>query len=333
VVSVLLPARDAARTVGRALRSVLRSRAVALEVVAVEHGSRDGTPAVLAAIAAREERVRIVRAPAELSLAAALELGRGVCQAPLIARMDADDIMHPHRLAADVRCLTAAPGLAAISSRVKLIPKNGTTAGMRAYVAWQNAILTPAEHQREIWIEQPLCHPATTFRASALAAVGGWRDAACPEDYDLFLRLALQGHAVEKRPAIHHAWRQHAQTSMRWPRDAFARRKAMALVERFGIDERPVVIAGAGKEGGRMGRALSAAGVRPAAFLDVAARRIGRTRHGAAVLPASELGRLPAVFPGVFVIAAVGTSGSRGVVRAELAAAGFIEGEDCVVVA
>lgn len=332
-VSVLLPARDAAATLGVAVRSVLRSRGVRLELVAVEHGSGDDTPALLERFAATDGRLRVLRLPATVPFVEALEAGRKLCRAALIARMDADDVMHPDRLAADVARLRSDASLAAVASRAKLIPRHRTTAGLRAYVAWQNAVLTPDEHAREIWIEQPVCQPATTFRAAVLDEVGGYRDAGCPEDYDLFLRLATGGWRLEKRLEVHHAWRRHALSSSRWPRDAFAKRKARALVERFHVDERPLLVAGAGKEGGRIGRALLELGATPAAFLDVAPWRIGRSRHGAPVLPASELAGLRARHPDAFVVAAVGTSGSRGVVRGQLAAAGFAEGIDCVVVA
>ena len=328
---MLLPVRNAAATLAVALRSVLHSRGVALEAVCVDHESTDRTSEILARLG-RDGRVRIVDGRGAPDVAAALERGRLHCRAPLLARMDADDVMHPDRLAADVAWLTARPALAAVASRCKLIPKGRTTPGLRAYVAWQNACLSIEEHAREIWIEQPLCQPATTFRAAALEDIGGYRSGPFPEDYELFLRLAVAGRAIEKRPALHHAWRQHARSSTRFDRDALASIKAKALCARFQLEQRAVFIAGAGKEGGRIARALIACGVHPQGFLDVAERRIGRVRHGVTVLDAREL---PSVRTNerAFVVAAIGTSGARGVVRAQLAGAGFVEGSDCVVVA
>jgi glycosyltransferase involved in cell wall biosynthesis len=331
MVSVLMPVRDAAVTVGRALRSVLRSRSVELEVVCVDHGSRDATPQILRHLG-RDARVRIVDGSSATDVAGALEMGRALCAGPFIARMDADDVMHPARLAADCAWLQDQPSLAAVACRTKLIPKGRSTAGLRAYVAWQNACLSQGEHARDIWIEQPVCQPATTFRAQALADLGGYHSGPFPEDYELFLRLAVAGAGIEKRPAVQHAWRQHAATSSRFDRDVLAVLKARALVARFQLKERDVYIAGAGKEGGRIARALMASGKAPAAFLDIATRRIGRVRHGVAVLDARELPSLRAR-AGAFIIAAIGTSGARGVVRAQLADAGFVETVDCVVVA
>lgn len=331
-----MPAKNASSTIGRALASVLASRDVSFEVVVVEHASVDDTRAIVDAIAMRDARVRVVAADMSFSLSSALWLGIAECRAPVIARMDADDIMHPARLAADVAYLREHPHTDVVSCRVQLFPRRDVGHGMRAYVAWQNSVLDAESHAREIWIEQPICQPATTIRSAVLRDVGGWRDGPFPEDYDLFLRLAARGHVIEKRAAVHHAWRMHAnqvtRTDPRYARDRHAELKVRALVERFAIDKRPVCIAGAGKEGGRIGRALVAARITPALYFDVAPARIGRVRHGARVQPSSTMGDVRRELPRAFVIAAVGTSGARGVVRAEIARAGFVEGEDFVVV-
>ena len=92
-------------------------------------------------------------------------------------------------------------------------------------------------------------------------------------------------------------------------------------------------IAGAGKEGGRVGRVLLALGRAPDLYFDVDPKRIGRVRHGARVIAAAGLGAHRAREPRGVVIAAVGTSGTRTIVRSQLAQAGFVEGETAFVVA
>ncbi|MBI1948462.1 MAG: glycosyltransferase [Deltaproteobacteria bacterium] len=338
-VSVLLPIRDAERTLAVALRSTLRSRGVDLEVVAVLHGCRDRSGEVLARLAGRDRRVVVVEADAAQPLGGALELGRARCRAPWIARMDADDVMHPDRLAADVLWLAERPRTGAVGCRVRLAPRrvqaDGRHVGLVAYLAWQNAAQTALEHERELWIEQPLCQPATTFRGNALAAVGGWRAVPAPfaEDYDLYLRLACAGWSLEKRAALQHAWRVHGRTTSKLSRDHLAVLKAGYLAARFGLGARPVIVCGAGKEGRRIARALAAHGVEPAAFVDVAPDKVGRLRRGLVVRHADELGALHQELAGAFALGAVGTSGARGVVRAALERAGFVEGESFVVVA
>ncbi|HEY4223204.1 MAG TPA: glycosyltransferase family A protein, partial [Myxococcota bacterium] len=150
-VSVLMPVRNAATTLPVALRSVLRSRSIDLELVVVEHASTDDTRAILARFAACDARVHVVDAPASVDVAGALEIGRALCAAPFLARMDGDDVMHPDRLRAHVEHLTRHPTTAAIASRAKLIPRARARGSLASYVAWQNATISVDDHAREIW--------------------------------------------------------------------------------------------------------------------------------------------------------------------------------------
>ncbi len=65
-VAVLMPARDAARTVRAAAASILRQTERDLSVVCVDDGSTDETPAVLARLAERDRRVVVVPGPGEV---------------------------------------------------------------------------------------------------------------------------------------------------------------------------------------------------------------------------------------------------------------------------
>jgi glycosyltransferase involved in cell wall biosynthesis len=100
-VGVVLPVYDAARTVTRAVRSVLRQRGVDVRVVAVDHGSRDGSAAALRAMAADDDRIwvtTLVRGPRE-PLSATRPLNAGFAEAvrrlpdAWIMRLDADDVL------------------------------------------------------------------------------------------------------------------------------------------------------------------------------------------------------------------------------------------------
>ncbi|MBP2315336.1 glycosyltransferase [Azospirillum soli] len=62
-VSVLIPARNEEATIGAAVEAVLASRDVALEVVVLDDHSTDATATVVEAIARRDPRVRLERAP------------------------------------------------------------------------------------------------------------------------------------------------------------------------------------------------------------------------------------------------------------------------------
>jgi len=63
LVSILIPARDEAANIEPCLRAALASRDVPIEVVVMDDGSRDGTGAIVAALAAEDERLGLLTAP------------------------------------------------------------------------------------------------------------------------------------------------------------------------------------------------------------------------------------------------------------------------------
>jgi glycosyltransferase involved in cell wall biosynthesis len=326
--SVLLPYRDAAATIDEAVDGILAEADVDLELVAIDDGSRDDGAARLAALAARHRQVRAISAaPASgsLGVAGALMRGLAVARAPLIGRMDADDVSVPGRLARQVAALAAAPDVAVIGTRVEAFPDAIVGAGLRRYVAWQNELLTPADHRRELFVESPLCHPSVVLRCAALAAVGGWRDGDFPEDYDLWLRLDQAGFGLAKLPEVLLRWRHRegraTYTDPRYAAARFPHVKAGPLAHRLRVLGRPFVIWGAGPTGKRLARALEPHGARPSAFVDIDPRKVGGRARGA---PVREPGTLVA---GVeTVVVAVGAEGARALIRAHLTEWGFVEG-------
>ena len=121
-VAVLMPARDAARTVRAAAVSILRQTERDLALVCVDDGSTDATAEVLhAARRARPARSCVVRGPGE-GIARALNRGLAACDAAVVARMDADDLAHPERLALQLEALAADPALAAVGLAGAALP-------------------------------------------------------------------------------------------------------------------------------------------------------------------------------------------------------------------
>jgi hypothetical protein len=326
-VAVLLPARDAASTVRAAAVSVLRGSHRDLALVAVDDGSRDATAAALERLAARDRRVTVLRGPGE-GIARALGRALRSCDADLVARMDADDVAWPRRLALQVEALDADPTLAAVGARVRLLPRAEVRDGMRRYVAWLNGLTTPELVARDLFVEAPLVHPAALIRRSALEAVGGWRDGPFPEDYDLWLRLAARGGRLSNVPATLLDWRESAgrltRTDPRYGLDRHVALKCAALRAGPLAGAREVALWGAGETGRAFADALAVEGLRVAAFVEVDRRKIGRTIRGAPVRSYQEVEGLR----GLPLLVAVGAPGARELIRAELLGRGFLEGRD-----
>ncbi len=323
-VAVLMPARNAAATVRAAASSILRQTHRDLGLVCVDDGSTDGTAEVLDALAARDRRVVLLRGPGE-GIAGALNRGLAACDAEVVARMDADDVAHPARLATQLEALAADPALWAVGGRVRLFPRRRVRAGMARYAAWLNGLVTPEAVARDLLVEAPLVHPAAAIRRAPLARAGGWRDGPFPEDYDLWLRLAAGGGALGNVPATVLDWRESAGRATRTdPRYALPRHVALKcghLARHVLGGREEVALWGAGETGKAFADALRAEGVRVALFLEVDARKIGRTVRGAPVLAFGEARRAH----GLPLLVTVGAPGARPLIRAELDRMGFRE--------
>jgi glycosyltransferase involved in cell wall biosynthesis len=294
-----MPVRDAAAYLDAALRSILAQDLAELELLAVDDGSRDASPGVLARAAAADRRVRVLRAGGE-GLVAALNHGLAQARAPLVARMDADDLAHPTRLSRQAAALARAPGAALVASAVRVVGPDGTPRRVAAPPA------TPEAIRLALIRHNPLAHPSVMLRRTAVLAIGGYRPAfRHAEDFDLWLRLA-ERHELLALPEPLLDYREHpAQVSARaveqraWSElaalAAAARRRRgepdlcdgaapadPALLRRLGLDDAAIAAGVLGRALGTAKAALSrgdAAAARQA--IAVAGRQAGlrpRTR-------------------------------------------------------
>jgi glycosyltransferase involved in cell wall biosynthesis len=328
-VSVLLPVRDAQATLPACLASLAAQTLADHEVVAVDDGSADQSGAILDAAARADPRLRVLHQP-PLGLVAALNLAARSAEAPLLARLDADDVAHPDRLALQAERLGRDPATDVLGCRVRLVGDAGP--GMRDYVSWQNGLLDHEAISADLLVESPLAHPSVMMRAETLRALGGYRAFDGPEDYDLWLRAHAAGCRFAKLPEVLLDWRDGpARLTRRDPRYAPARffdLKLEALLQRHLRAARPLVVWGAGPIGKSWARALGARGLPLAAFVEVDGRKIGQHIHRVPVVGVSQVPRMSRALH----LAAVGRKGARARIRAEAQALGIPAG-DLVAVA
>ena len=186
-VSVVLPVRDGEAHVGQAVDSILSQTLADLELVVVDDGSEDRTPDVLAERAG-DRRLRILPSEGRRGLVAALNHGVAAAAAPLIARMDADDVAHPDRLARQVEHLARHPDVGLVGTSYRQVHPDGRQGSL---VRLQG---TDAELRYRLAFRNPFAHPTVVFRRAWFDAAGGYAEAAVPaEDYDLFARFAAHG--------------------------------------------------------------------------------------------------------------------------------------------
>ncbi len=184
---VLLPVYDGASTVGEAVASLLGQTMTDLRVIIVDDGSARPCADLLQRIAASDARIRLIRQD-NAGIVAALNRALAEADAPLIARLDADDRAAPDRLAIQLGYLEAHPDVVATSGAVRHIDSAGEVVGL-----YRPPDPAQADPDRAPSIEPFLIHPFLAVRREALEAIGGYRHVHHAEDADLFWRLSELG--------------------------------------------------------------------------------------------------------------------------------------------
>jgi glycosyltransferase involved in cell wall biosynthesis len=330
-ISILMPVRNEERYLQATLDSLYRQTCADWELVAVDDGSRDQTAPLLAEAARRDRRVRVIRREGG-GLVAALNAGLAACRAPLLARLDGDDICHPRRLELQAAYLDAHPGTGLVACNFRHFPRTGLKQGMIDYESWQNSLTVHSLITRDLFVESPFVHPGIMTRRAIMEELKGYQDNSWPEDYDLWLRMAMAGVQFARLPHTLIFWRDHPERATRtmdeYASHAFRACKCHYLLHGFLHNCSDVVIAGAGQEARAWQRLLAAANVTVSTWLDVDPRKIGRILHAAPVMLPEQLH-----LNGRKMIVAIGVRGAREQFRAVAEKRGWQEGMDFVCVA
>lgn len=331
-----MPCFNAAGTLDEALNSLLNQTRVDFEIVAVDDGSTDATAEHLANWAKRDPRVSVLSIP-HSGIIEALNTGIDACDAPFIARIDADDRAHPERLEKQVSFLETHPDVAVVGCLVEGFPEGDVGEGFRLYLEWLNRLVTPDAIARELFVESPLVHPSVMIRRSWLERVGGYQDHNWPEDYDLWLRMHLAGARFAKVPEVLFSWREHTarltRIDDRYSAVNLTRIKAHYLLKGPLRDRNAVIVWGAGKMGRLVSRYLLQQGAPLMVFVDIDPSKIGRTRRGIPIISPDDLPRWWHRYENPAALAAVGSRGARALIRDRLTTMGLGEGSDWWAVA
>lgn len=108
LVSVVIPCYNRAPLIPRAIKSVQAQNFDSLEIILVDDGSADDTPAVVARFQADDPRVRFVRHERNRGEAAARNTGVINAQGKYIAFLDSDDEWLPGKLKIQIEALSRA---------------------------------------------------------------------------------------------------------------------------------------------------------------------------------------------------------------------------------
>ena len=198
LVTAILPCYNAERFVDAAVGSLLAQTYTELEILCIDDGSTDGTAARLEVLAATDQRVRLLSAGRNQGLIAALNWGVREASGDFIARLDADDVALPSRIARQVETLTTRTDLGIVGTAVVLVDPEGRPLRrppeLRCY--------EPAGARFTSLFANPLHHPTILARTELLRShqYGVGSHSLHTEDYDLWARLIASGARVSNFP-------------------------------------------------------------------------------------------------------------------------------------
>jgi glycosyltransferase involved in cell wall biosynthesis len=314
---------------------VLAQTCADFEVVAVNDGSDDNTAGVLAEYARQDSRIKtfsIEHGGVIAAANAAIEAAKG----RYIARMDADDVMLPERLAAQSRLLDDRPEIGLTGCRVRFGGCRETCAGYAHYVDWTNTLLTSDSISLNRFVEFPVPNPSIMYRRECVEEHGAYIDGDFPEDYELLLRWLESGVQMAKVDEELMIWNDPparlSRTHPRYDVNAFYRIKTEYLARwlKENNPHHPVVhILGSGRTTRKRADLLLQHGVEFAAYYDIDPKKIGHVVNGVRVVDRNDI---PPVGE-AFCLPYVGSRGAREEISEFLAERGYVIGREYLSIA
>ena len=186
-VSVIMPINNWVDRTPDAIASILDQSHRDLELLLITNGQQPSLSDRAHAIERSDSRVRVFHRP-DPGLPGALNLGIEQAAHELIARMDADDLSHPERLAEQAVFLHSHPELAGCATATQMKNHDGSEDHIHTPPS------TPEQSRWRVLVWNPFVHGSMMLRRQALNAVGGYNETLDrAQDLDLWLRLADRG--------------------------------------------------------------------------------------------------------------------------------------------
>jgi glycosyltransferase involved in cell wall biosynthesis len=193
LISVIVPVYNGERYIGEAIDSIRRQRHGALDIIVVDDGSTDGTPAAVAAMGSGVRYVRQANGGPPAARNRGLQLARG----GLLAFLDADDLWTDDKLDIQLPLLLNDPSIDIVCGRTQIVLQTGTEYG---------------ESQLEPFLEpkQALTLQGSLIRRAVFDRVGQLDESQrFADDVDWFLRARDLGVSILSHPEVTWLYRRH----------------------------------------------------------------------------------------------------------------------------
>ncbi len=200
MVSVIMPAYNAEKYIAAAIDSILGQSYGDFEFIIINDCSTDRTEEIV--LSYEDPRIVYLKNDENLGVAKTLNKGLAAAKGKYIARMDADDISMPERLAKQVAFLEMNPNIAVMGTNVEIFNETGTIC-----TGW--SATEPEQMKVDLLYACGLAHPGVMMRAGVIRDLGGYDpEFNGLEDYELWCRVT-EKHQITTLPDILLRYRIH----------------------------------------------------------------------------------------------------------------------------
>ena len=187
-VSVLMTVYNGAAVLQEAVDSLLAQSLDDFELIIVDDGSTDQTPAIIAAL--DDPRIVKLHPGRNIGRTPALNLALEAARAPYVAVLDADDIDHPDRLRCEAELLDQNPDVLLVGSWSHVVSLKDNKPLYDFTPATENL-------RQQLGFDNPISHSSSMYRRKEALAVGGYPlQFRYAQDYALWVRLAAIGEVM-----------------------------------------------------------------------------------------------------------------------------------------
>jgi glycosyltransferase involved in cell wall biosynthesis len=191
LVSVIIPAYNAAATIGRALASVRAQAGVGAEIIVINDASSDQTSDVVRADIAPGENIQLLELAANSGASAARNAGIRIARGRYLAFLDADDVWLPEKLRRQVAAIAADPAITLVSCNSQMTSAAGVPLK-------EGHVNRPPVQGDQAWktllVYNFVPTPTVLTHTALVRELGGFDESlAVGEDLDLWIKLAIRG--------------------------------------------------------------------------------------------------------------------------------------------
>jgi glycosyltransferase involved in cell wall biosynthesis len=188
LVTTIIPVFNRAAMLREAVASVLAQTYRPIEILIVDDGSTDDTPAVADALAAEHPEIRVIHQD-NRGVGLARETGRLAARGELIQHLDSDDILYPRKFELQVAALRAQPECGVAYGWTRAVHADGTVGPAPEKRTGERVeTMFPGMLELRLWDTlTPL------YRKTLLDRAGAWLPLVNEEDWEYDARIAAFG--------------------------------------------------------------------------------------------------------------------------------------------